>query len=245
HMIDVVDPDESFSVSDFETMALPVVERLRSEGKPPVLCGGTGFYLRSILYKSGFGLAKGDEAVRKKYELYAAEYGVDALHRRLEEVDPESAEKLHPNDTMRVIRALEIFELTGRRKSEQCDEPVARFPFHAFCIDYDRQSLYRRIDRRVDQMMEAGLVDEVKKLLCKIDESAQCMQGIGYKEIAQGLKNGDSPEAMSDIIKQRTRNYAKRQITFFKRMENLTHLRPDGQVADEVMKVLCQTESNL
>ena len=227
HLIDVCEPYDSFSVSDFERIAVPALEDILARGKVPVLCGGTGFYMNALLYKSSFGSAPADTAVREKYESLAREEGREELHARLREVDPESAEKLHFNDVKRVIRALEIYELTGRKKSLQADGDLPRYPFEAFAFNYPREELYHRIERRVDTMFAAGLVEEVRGLLNSgVSASAQCMQGIGYKEVAELLKNGDNLSTMSDIIKKNTRNYAKRQLTFFKRMENLHWLDP-------------------
>ncbi len=227
HMIDVAEPGSDFSVSDYERMALPVVNDLLSRGKVPVLCGGTGFYLNALLYRSGFGGTPADPSVREKYMRIADAEGREALHARLSAVDPESAAALHPNDVKRVVRALEIYELTGRKKSDQRDLPIPRFPFLAVAFDYPREELYARIGRRVDAMFRAGLVREVQGLLARgIPENAQCMQGIGYKEVIEGLKNGVLQSTMSDIIKQNTRNYAKRQLTFFKRMQGLKLLAP-------------------
>ena len=240
YMIDVVDPQENFSVSDYEKTALPILEDILSRGKVPIICGGTGFYMNALLYKSGFGEAPADAAVREKYEKIASEQGREALHKLLEEVDPESAEKLHFNDVKRVIRALEIFELTGKRKSEQHDELIPRYPFTAVAFDYPREELYTRINRRVDMMLEAGLVEEVKCLLASgIPENAQCMQGIGYKEVVDGLKNNALQSTMSDIIKQNTRNYAKRQLTFFKRTQNLHWIAPKeiSEATQEVIEI--------
>lgn len=237
YMIDVADPRESFSVSDFERLALPIVGDIAARGKTPILCGGTGFYMNALLYARSFGSAPADAEIRAKYERMAEELGKDALFERLKEVDPESAKILHPNDTKRVIRALEIYEQTGRKKSEQNDGDIPRFDFTAVAFDYPREELYRRIDVRVDEMMRRGLVDEVKGLLERgVPENAQCMQGIGYKEVVEGLKNGDSHSTMRDIIAQNTRHYAKRQLTFFKRMKNLTWIAPLENAAEEVVK---------
>ena len=135
----------------------------------------------------------------------------------LKSVDPDSAAKLHSNDLKRVIRALEIYEVGGRKKSEINDCMTPRYDYIAIAINYPREELYDRIDKRVDMMFEAGLVEEVEGLLARgIDESCRCMQAIGYKEVVEGLKNGDLRSTMRDIIKQNTRRYAKRQITFFK-----------------------------
>lgn len=241
HMIDVVEPTENFSVSDYERLALPIVEDIFSRGKVPILCGGTGFYINALLYKSGFGDTPADLKIREKYERLAREEGREALFERLRTVDPESAEKLHFNDVKRVIRALEIFELTGKKKSDQHDELIPRFPFEAVAFDFPREVLYERIERRVDLMLEGGLVEEVKTLLeSGVPENAQCMQGIGYKEVVDFLKNKCLRSTMSDIIKQNTRNYAKRQLTFFKRMQNLHWISPQeiSCAAEEVMKIL-------
>lgn len=238
YMIDVADPKESFSVSDFERLALPIVEEIAKRGKTPILCGGTGFYMNALLYARSFGSAPAEAGIRARYERMAKDFGKMALFRRLEEVDPESAQLLHPNDTKRIIRALEIYEQTGRKKSEQNDADVPRFDFTAVAFDYPREELYRRIRARVDEMMSRGLVEEVKSLLeSGIPENAQCMQGIGYKEVVEGLKNGDSHSTMRDIIELNTRHYAKRQLTFFKRMKNLTWVAPSINAAEEVIKL--------
>ena len=239
YMIDVVSPLESFSVSDYENMALPIVERLLQEGKTPIICGGTGFYINSLLYKSQFGNIGADEKVRAYYEDLAQEEGKEYVHAILKEKDPESAEKLHYNDLKRVIRALEIYERTGKPKSAQQDKPVPRFDFTSVSIEYPRETLYERINLRVEQMFEQGLLDEVKALLAKgVSADSQCMQGIGYKEIAEGLRIGATVEEMKELIQKNTRNYAKRQQTFFKRMQNHTFLSPERATVEEVAKLL-------
>ena len=227
HMIDVVEPTRNYSVGDYEAQAHPIVERLLQEGKCPVICGGTGFYMNAILFRSGFGHAGGDAAIRERYEGIAAERGREYLHSLLRECDPESAEKLHPNDVKRVIRALEIYELTGCKKSSQTDSFEPRYPYEAFAINWDRQTLYARIHERTQAMLQAGLVEEVKALQASVPENAQCMQAIGYKEVVEILKNGDLHSTMSDIIEQNTRRYAKRQLTFFKKLPNLHWLEPN------------------
>ena len=243
YMIDVVAPTESFSVSDYERLALPILNDIVARGKVPVVVGGTSFYLDALLYKRTLGGAPADESVRQKYEAIFEREGKEALFALLKEVDPASAEVLHPNDKKRVIRALEIYELTGKRKSEQHDERIPRLPVLAVGVDYPREELYARIDARVDEMMKAGLVEEVEGLLeSGISENAQCMQGIGYKEVVEILKNSDlhstmsdKINAMSDIIKKNTRNYAKRQLTYL-RKRNVVWLapKPVEELAQEV-----------
>ena len=243
YMIDVVAPTESFSASDYERLALPILEDIIARGKVPVLVGGTSFYLDALLYKRTLGGAPADESIRQKYEVIFEREGKEALFSLLQEIDPVSAEVLHPNDKKRVIRALEIYELTGKRKSEQHDERVPRLPVLAVGVDYPREALYARIDARVNEMIKSGLVEEVEGLLKSgIPENAQCMQGIGYKEVVEILKNSDLHStmsdminAMSDIIKKNTRNYAKRQLTYL-RKRNVVWLapKPVEELAQEV-----------
>ena len=233
YMIDVVAPTESFSVSDYERLALPILKDIVARGKVPIIVGGTSFYLDALLYKRTLGGAPADETVRKKYEEIFEREGKEALFSLLQGIDPASAEVLHPNDKKRVIRALEIYELTGKRKSEQHDERIPRLPVLAVGVDYPREALYARIDARVDEMIKSGLVEEVEGLLeSGSPENAQCMQGIGYKEVVEILKNSDLHStmsdminAMSDIIKKNTRNYAKRQLTYL-RKRNVVWLAP-------------------
>ncbi len=242
HLIDVVSPLESFSVSDYEKTALPIVEKLIAQGKTPIICGGTGFYINALLYKSQFGNTGASEEIREKYENIYRMHGKTYLHTLLKEKDPESAEKLHENDVKRVIRALEIYDLTGKPKSMQHDTPVPRFDFVAVSIDYSRESLYARINLRLEQMFENGLIKEVQTLLSKgVPKNAQCMQGIGYKEIVEGLETGADLDEIKELVKKNTRNYAKRQLTFFKRMENHVRLTPERATVEEILPLLCQT----
>lgn len=239
YMIDVVEPTESFSVSDYEREALPIVEEIQKKGKTPIICGGTGFYINALLYKSQFGNVGADEKVRQKYEVLAQEYGKEYVYEILREKDCESAAKLHYNDLKRVIRALEIYDVTGRPKSEQQDAMTPRFDFVALSLGYPRDKLYNRIDLRVDQMFEQGLVAEVQGLMQRgVTQESQCMQGIGYKEIAEGLQKAWTEEEMKELVKKNTRNYAKRQETFFKRMQNHVILPPQGWNIEEIERLL-------
>ncbi len=239
HLIDIISPKQTFSVSDYEERAVPIVDRLLGRGKTPVICGGTGFYINSVLFKLGYGNVKANSEIRAKYEALLAERGKEYLFGVLESVDKETAEKLHVNDTKRVIRALEIYEVSGVKKSEQHDEMIPRYDYVAVAIDYPREKLYERIDCRVDVMFNSGLIDEVKGLLNEgIDEKYQCMQAIGYKEVLEGLRFGYNESTMRDIIKRNTRRYAKRQITFFKKLNNIIWLKPDEANADRITELL-------
>ena len=239
HMIDIVEPSESFNVGNYREKALPIMKKLLSENKIPVICGGTGFYINSLLFDFSYGNIEGSEEVRRRYAEFLDQNGKEALFERLKEVDPETAEKLHVNDVKRVIRALEIYELSGKRKSEQHDNMVSAFDYLAVAINFKREELYDRINKRVDTMLENGLVEEVEGLLSRgIDEKYQCMQAIGYKEVVLGLKNGDLRSTMRDIIKQNTRHYAKRQIVFFKKLPNIVWLEPEQATAEYITELL-------
>ncbi len=239
HMIDIVEPTESFNVGNYRETALPIMKKLLSENKIPVICGGTGFYINSLLFDLSYGNIEGSEEVRRRYAEFLDQNGKEALFERLKEVDPETAEKLHVNDVKRVIRALEIYELSGKKKSEQNDNMVSAFDYLAVAINHDREKLYERINMRVDKMFEGGLVEEVQGLLSRgIDEKYQCMQAIGYKEVLACLKNGNLHSTMSDIIKQNTRHYAKRQMVFFKKLPNIVWLEPEQATAEYITELL-------
>ncbi len=239
HMIDIIEPTQSFSVSDFEAAASPIVNNLISEGKVPIICGGTGFYICSLLFDFSYGNVAANADIRKKYDELLRDKGKGFVYSILKEVDPETAAKLHPNDVKRVVRALEIFEAGGKKKSEINDGLKIKREYLAVAIDYPRDELYERINARVDIMFESGLVEEVEGLLERgIDENYQCMQAIGYKEVVFCLKNNDLRSTMRNIIKQNTRRYAKRQITFFKKMPDLIWLKPEEATAEHVLELI-------
>ena len=240
HLIDVVDADKTFSVGDFKETARPIVDRLIGEGKIPVVCGGTGFYINSIIYDFSYGNSAANLVAREKYMRLAAEKGKETVFEILCSVDPVTAEKLHPNDLKRVVRALEIYE-SGSKKSDITDDLTPVYDFKAYAIDYCREELYRRIDARVDKMIENGLVDEVAELIKRgITIKNQCMQGIGYKEIYAYLNGEYSLNDAVDKIKLNTKHYAKRQMTFFRRLNGLIMLKPDDEnaLAERIVKEL-------
>ncbi len=238
HMIDIIEPWEGFSVFDYAERATAIVDKLLSEGKTPIICGGTGFYINSLLFDLAYGNAGADKSIREKYNRLLEENGKKYIYGLLKQVDEETAEKLHVNDTKRVIRALEIYEASGIKKSAQHDRLIPKYEYIAVAINYPREELYRRIDRRVGEMFERGLVDEVENLLKRgINENCQCMQAIGYKEVVNCLKNGDNESTMRDIIKLNTRHYAKRQITFFKKLPNIHWLEPECATAERIMEL--------
>ncbi len=219
HLIDVVLPYDNFSVSDYRNLALPIINDLLSKGKIPIICGGTGFYINSILYDFSYGNSEANLEIRDKYMKLANENGNEYVYNILKECDIESAKKLHPNDLKRVVRALEIYH-SGVKKSDIKDQLVPKFDYKAYSIDFNREILYSRINKRVDIMIQNGLIDEVKNLLKNgVNKENQCMQAIGYKEIIDYIEGNCSLEKAIDDIKLNTRHYAKRQITYFKKLD--------------------------
>ncbi len=241
HLLDLVSPSDSFSVADYQRLAQPLLESL----PVPILVGGTGLYLKALSLPMELGATVGDEAVRARYEAVAAERGNEALHALLQERDPVSAARLHPNDVRRVVRALEVLELTGKPISAQVlpsydDSP---YSFTLFALDWPRDVLYRRINRRVDQMMDEGLSDEVADLRDKgVPADAQAMQGLGYKELLSCFRGEISLPDAVELIKQRTRNYAKRQLTWFRADKRIRWLPADEDHFPDVNELLAALE---
>ena len=224
HMIDIIEPNESFSVARFSEMARECIDDILLRGKMPVLCGGTGLYFDSTINNINFIQMDTDEEYRKDLESAAKEFGNEYVYKILKRVDEESAESIHPNNLKRVIRALEIYKTTGTKKSEldkeQLSEPL--YEPEITGLMRDREVLYDRINKRVDIMMEKGLVDEVSELIkMGIDTDATSMQAIGYKEIIEYLDGKTSLSDAVDKIKRESRRYAKRQLTWFKRNEKI------------------------
>ena len=224
HMIDIIEPNESFSVARFSEMARECIDDILLRGKMPVLCGGTGLYFDSTINNINFIQMDTDEEYRKYLESAAKEFGNEYVYKILKRVDEESAESIHPNNLKRVIRALEIYKTTGKKKSEldkeQLSEPL--YEPEITGLMRDREVLYDRINQRVDIMMEKGLVEEVSELIkMGIDTEATSMQAIGYKEIIEYLDGKTSLSDAVDKIKRESRRYAKRQLTWFKRNEKI------------------------
>ena len=237
HLIDVVSPFDSFSVGDYKELAEPIVEKLTSLGKTPVICGGTGFYINSLLYDFSYGNVAENTVAREKYKALALKEGNEYVYNVLRKVDEKSADRIHPNDIKRVIRALEIYE-NGTKKSDIIDSKVPKRKFLAFSYDIPRDELYEKINNRVDLMIKNGLIDEVKGLILKgLNETHQSLQGIGYKEIFEYLSGRLPLDEAVEKIKLNTRHYAKRQITFFKKIPDLIYLKKEKtkQTAERIV----------
>lgn len=221
YLVDELEPDEEFHVVRFQEMAKKAMEEIYANGHIPIVVGGTGFYIQALLYDIDFTKQDADAAYRSELEQFAKEHGADALHKKLAEVDPKAADDIHANNVKRVIRALEFFHQSGQKISEHNEKERQKESPYNFCyfvLNDDRANLYKRIDMRVDQMVEEGLVEEVKSLKDKgYHKEMVSMQGLGYKEILDYLNDEYSLEEAVYRIKRDTRHFAKRQITWFKR----------------------------
>lgn len=221
YLIDEMDPTEEFNVFEFQSRAIKYIADISSRGKIPMIVGGTGFYIQSVLYDIDFSDESDDKTYRHELETLAEEKGSDYLYQQLMECDPDAAKEIHPNNTKRVIRALEFFHETGQQISEHNriqQQKESPYNYAYFVLNRPRHILYERINRRVDLMMQEGLPDEVSGLLEKgYGEDLLSMQGLGYKELVPYVKGQISLEEASDLLKKNTRHFAKRQITWFKR----------------------------
>ena len=241
HLIDVLEPEEEFNVVVFQKLAKEALTGIYERGHIPIIVGGTGFYIQALLYDIDFTENDGDTAIRRELEKLAQTQGAGCLHQMLQEIDPESAVAIHQNNVKRVIRAIEFYRQTGKKISlhnEQEREKQSPYQFLYYVLDTDRKTLYERIDRRVDLMMEHGLVDEVKHLAdmgCTRDMVS--MQGLGYKEILDYLSGEIPLEEAVYILKRDTRHFAKRQITWFKRERDVRWLELE-QFQNDRKKVL-------
>lgn len=243
HLLDMLDPGDSFSVSQYAEAARACISQVRL----PILVGGTGMYLQSLSQPMNYGTVAGDEEIRQKYHALADTQGPQAVHRELNKIDPPTAARLHPNDLRRVIRALEVYELTGVPFSQQKtpDEQDAPYDFRIYALDLPREALYGRVNRRVDEMMDAGLLSEVQRLLDGgLSPEAQSMQGLGYKELAPViLRRAPLSEAV-DLIKLRTRHFAKRQLTWFRRDQRIRWLpwQPGQDTAPLIERIIKENQ---
>ena len=248
HLIDVLEPDDEFHVVKFQQLAQKAMREIWERGHIPIVTGGTGFYIQALLYDIDFDENEKEDACRKELEAYAREHGAEALHEKLALVDPASAEMIHPNNIKRVIRALEFYEQTGKRISEHNETQRQRespYAFAYFVLTDDRAHLYERINRRVDQMIEEGLVNEVQALKDKgYTKQLVSMQGLGYKEILDYLDGNCTLEEAIYTIKRDTRHFAKRQLTWFKRERDVIWINKQSfgydaeQILDEMLSKL-------
>lgn len=227
HLVDFVDPKERFTVSDFQRLALKKIEEITATGKNVIVVGGTGLYLHSLIYDMDFSNSDVDTTIRDALSKEAEAEGPEKMYEKLLEVDPISAANIHPNNVKRVLRALEVYYVTGKPFSVGYNfrKENNKFQVDYYALTMPRDILYQRINYRVDKMIEEGLIEEVHHLLAEgYDSSLPSMQGLGYKEIVAYLKGEQSLEEAIYILKRDTRHFAKRQLTWFKREENIEWL---------------------
>ena len=248
YLVDVLEPEEEFNVVKFQRLARQAAEEIYSRNKIPIVVGGTGFYIQALLYDIDFTENDGDISLRQELEKTAEEKGPEYLHQLLQEVDPQAARDLHPNNIKRVIRALEFYRQTGQKISEHNRKERAKespYRYAYFVLTDDRARLYDRIDRRVDAMMEAGLLEEVRSLRDRgVKRTCTSMQGLGYKELYACLEGECSLDEAVRIIKRDTRHFAKRQLTWFRRERDVIwldkgrFLQDEGRILQEMLRCL-------
>lgn len=224
HLIGEVDPQDEWTAAEYQKEAKRRIDQMFLRGKLPIICGGTGLYVNSLIYDMDFSTAKEDESLRNELQLLADSIGGQALHERLKKVDPTAAERIHPNNIKKMIRAIEVAETAGKGipAFDGVFEKEGDYDCIMIGLNMNRQVLYNRIEQRVDAMIEAGLVDEVRMLLGQgLTEDDNSMKGIGYKELIGFLKSEYSLEEAVKRIKQNSRNYAKRQMTWFRRYKDI------------------------
>ncbi len=252
YLIDVLDPDEEFNVVVFQKLAREAMEKIYANGHIPIIAGGTGFYIQAILNEIAFTETETDDSYRKQLEQQAQEYGAQWLHDQLKEVDPQAAVDIHPNNVKRVIRALEFYKETGTKISEHNEAERRKqspYNFAYFVLNMDRQKLYERIELRIDQMLEQGLIEEVRQLQEKGCHAGMVsMQGLGYKEILAYLQGECTLEEAIYILKRDTRHFAKRQLTWFRREREVCWIEKEAyglkeeKMLDAMLQILREKE---
>ena len=235
HLLDFLNPEEPYSVAEFVEMAAGLIPQITGRGHLPLVVGGTGLYITSLLHGIAFAPQRSDPELREELQQEAEEQGAQALYERLRQIDPEYAAKVHPNNLPRVIRALEVFRLTGRKMSEEQRQSRPETPPYrslCLCLTYrDRAELYRRIDLRVDKMLEQGILGEAETVWLHKAEYRTAAQAIGYKEFFPYFEGNQSLAACTAALKQATRRYAKRQLTWFRHQNDARWLYVDEEDA--------------
>ena len=226
HLIDILEPSEDFNVYSFKEKAAKAMEDIYQRGHIPMIVGGTGFYIQAVLYDIDFNSEDDNSVIRQELTELAAQKGNHFMHEMLREIDPEAAENIHENNLKRVIRAIEFYKLTGQKISQHNEterQKTSPYNFVYFVLNDDKEKLYGRINKRIDIMLQNGLIEEVKSLLNKdINRSCTSMQAIGYKEVVDYLDGNTSYDEMVEILKRDTRHFAKRQLTWFRREKDVT-----------------------
>ena len=220
YMIGIISPNERYSVADYKKDAKIAIKEILGKGKVPIVVGGTGLYIDSLIYEIEYQNIEFDREYREHLEKEVKEKGLEELYNVAKEIDPEAIEKISKNDKKRILRILEIYHATGENKTEQerkSRQKEVEYDYKVYALNMDREKLYDRINKRVDKMIEEGLIQEVEKIYKKYNDFPTAMQGLGYKEVVEYLEGKLTKEEMIEKIKQETRRYAKRQLTWFRK----------------------------
>ena len=241
YLIDFISPNQRYSVADYKNDAEKAIQEIIDKGKIPIVVGGTGLYIDTLIYGIEYPKIEFDEEYRNKLDQREKKEGLDKIYEEAKKIDEEAIKKISPNDKKRIFRILEIYHSTGKTKTEQ--EIISRqngpkYDYKVFAINIEREKLYERINKRVDIMIENGLIEEVNKLLTKYDEFPTAMQGLGYKEVKEFIENKISKEEMIDKIKQESRRYAKRQITWFKKNKQTIWINGLDKIEDNIELII-------
>ena len=241
YLIDFVSPDERYSVADYKQDAKKAIREILKKGKVPIIVGGTGLYVDSLIYEIEYPNIEFDEKYREKLEKEVEENGLEELYEKAKEIDNEAIQKISKNDKKRILRILEIYHATGKNKTEQEKESRKKeveYDYKVFALKWDREMLYERINKRVDIMLEQGLIEEVKSIYEKYNKFPTAMQGLGYKEVVEYLENKTTREEMIEKIKQETRRYAKRQMTWFRKNKQTIWLNGEDKKQNNTQIIL-------
>ncbi|MCI8641314.1 MAG: tRNA (adenosine(37)-N6)-dimethylallyltransferase MiaA [Clostridia bacterium] len=241
YLLDFISPNQRYSVAEYKKDAKKAIKQILEKGKNPIIVGGTGLYVDSLIYEIEYDDIEIDEEYRKELENIEKEQGLEVLYERAMKIDSIAMEKISKNDKKRIMRILEIYKSTGKTKTEQEIESRKKeveYDYHVFAINWDREILYDRINKRVDIMIEQGLIEEVKSILNKYKEFPTAMQGLGYKEVVDYLNKNCTKEEMIEKLKMETRRYAKRQLTWFRKNKQTIWLDGTNDIQNNIDIIL-------
>ena len=241
YMIDIVYPTERYSVAEFKVQAEKTIEEILKKGKTPIIAGGTGLYINSLIYNIQYNDIKIDEEYRKYLEERVEKEGLQNLYEEAKKIDCEAMKSISQNDKKRILRVLEMYHQTGKTKTElekESRKEEVKYDYKVYAINWEREELYKRINKRVDIMIEQGLIKEVENILKKYNKFPTAMQGLGYKEVVEYLDKKITKEEMIEKIKMETRRYAKRQITWFKKIENVKWIQGNETISNNINLIL-------
>ena len=241
YLLDFVSPDERYSVADYKIDAKKAIKEILEKGKIPIIVGGTGLYVDSLIYEIEYPNIEFNEDYRKQLEEQVKKEGLGNLYEQAKLIDPQAVEKISKNDAKRILRILEIYHATGKTKTEQEIESRKKeveYDYKVFALNWNRETLYERINKRVDIMVERGLIEEVEKISKKYNKFPTAMQGLGYKEVVEYLEGICSKEEMIEKIKKETRHYAKRQLTWFRKNKQTIWLNGEDTIQRNIEIIL-------